>query len=184
MKFIKTSDDDVSFSDVNNFFIDNNILCIELDIHQHQELYIDMNNRREYVTMGDVGFITNLFEGKLVLDEEIFYKRTINYREYDDMDDGWREEDIRKYNDWKKDQFYKGKKKSGRRKSSPNLEELKNESIHFNFTTKKLKAKGNWIAFSKYTDDYWMIIGQMPEYRFWICDSRDGLNEFKKLNIF
>ena len=105
----KYADDDVNFTDINNFFIDNNILCIELDIQQHQELYVDIRNRSEIVTMGDVNFITNLFDGKLKLNEKIFYKRNTDFREYDEMDDGWREEDVRKYSDWKKSNYKKSK---------------------------------------------------------------------------
>jgi hypothetical protein len=168
---------------ISNF--SNGISVVEMNVSEEVLIRTEMIKsgfNRELVTLGDVRFISDLFKGKLILNENIFYRREVGYKEYDEEDYGWRIKDYREYSKWKS-------KKD--KKSEPDLEKIdpKKDHIHYKFDPTNVKdtTDGCWISFSKYSDDYWIIMGQFPpevKYGFWICDSRFGLEEFRKLNIF
>jgi hypothetical protein len=150
---------------ISNF--SNGISVVEMNVSEEVSIRTEMIKsgfNRELVTLGDVRFISDLFKGKLILNENIFYRPVIkNYGEY---------------SKWKED-----------KKPELDKEKIDKEFIHYKFDPTNVKDTTDncWISFSKYSDDYWIIMGQFPpevKYGLWICDSRFGLEEFRKLNIF
>lgn len=160
-----------SFTDIITDMSDKGEVIRSLDIIDHNDLIGELQDKREKVSSSDLNFVLNLFKGSFILNEEIFFKRKIDYSEYDDSDLGWREEDVRKYSKWKAER--------GESKVEVECDYIPMKSI---------KDGDSWITFTKYNDDWWLIIywgdGTLNRgYKFWICDSRDGLVELKKLNL-
>ena len=69
---------------ISNF--SNGISAVEMDLGEEVSIRTEMIRSgfdRELVTVGDVNFISDLFKGKLILNENIFYRPVIkNYGEY------------------------------------------------------------------------------------------------------
>lgn len=154
-----------SFTDIINDMSDNGEVIRSLSVDEFYDLNSELLPQKEKINTSDLKFVLNLFKGSFVLNEEIFYKRQIDYSEYDDSDFGWKEEDVRKYSKWKEQR--------GESKVDPDCDYIPMKSI----------KSDDWITLSKYSDDWWLIIFWSNGYKFWICDYRDGLVEFKKFNI-
>lgn len=158
----------VSFINIISDMLDNGEIIRELYLSEHKIIYSELSNKREKPSRYDLNYILDLFKESFILNEEIYYKRSIDYSKYDDSDDIWREEDIRKYSKWKE--------KRGDSKVEVDCDYIPMKSINGD----------SWITFTKYYDDWWLVIFCNPlekgkSFMFWICDSTDSLIELKNI---
>ena len=178
MKYLKKFNESDVYDMIDDMVKDEDVIKYIGGVPQFDKIYRQISDKWDNVSQGDLDFISRLFKDDLILNETIFYKKNIDYKEYDDTDSGWRQEDWRGYKKWKNS-------KNKDPKEHQNVDGIPKDANYFPFKLLRPVRDYDFTAFSKYQDNWWMVMVLIDgEYRHWLCDDRDGLKAFKNLNIY